>query len=48
MRCEAFFASISIIIKDLSSSLDIVLGHEDEPWDVVHIDDLGDTVWRDP
>ena len=46
MRFEAFFASVSVIIEELGFSLDMVLGHEDEPRDVINHDHLGHAVGR--
>ena len=46
MGFKALFSSVSIIIEELGSSLDMVLGHEDEPRDVIHYDHLGHAVGR--
>ena len=46
MGFKALFSSVSIIIEELGSSLDMVLGHEDEPWDVINHDHLGHAVGR--
>ena len=47
MGFKALFSSVSIIIEELGSSLNMVLCHEDEPGDVLHHDNLGHAVWRD-
>ena len=47
MGFKALFSSVSVIIEELGSGLDMVLGHEDEPWDVINHDHLGHAVGRD-
>ena len=46
MGFKALFSSVSVIIEELGSGLDMVLGHEDEPWDVINHDHLGHAVGR--